>query len=162
MTKIWFEQIQVFWGRCTIPCKNPTVRQHSQSAYSRALCHTSKDTCCLATTKTQAHYHAATTVVCEDLHVTNPWKKNIISINTHMLEQTIHMCVHTLCINSAQTNKEYSAAGLVFSGLHVLRQTHACFLMPHGETNPWNVKLIIIHAHWLWFYCMVYKSIIKT
>lgn len=64
-----------------------------------------------------------------------------------MLEQTVHVCVHMLCINDAQANKEYSAGGFVFSGLHVLKQIHACFLMPHRETNPINVKLINIHAH---------------
>lgn len=54
---------KVFREGHTIPYKNPTVRQHSCSAYPRALCHTAKHTCCLATNKTQAHYHAATTVV---------------------------------------------------------------------------------------------------
>lgn len=108
-----------------------------QESYSettlRALCHSSKHTCCLATNQIRAHYHAATTVV----YMAPMDKENHYLKHTHMLEQTVHICGHILCISMHMKTNNFQLLVLCVQD---------CFLVLHRETNLSNIKLINIHT----------------
>lgn len=79
------------------------------------------------------------------LHGTHGQRTSLSQTHIHARTNCTHLWAHTLH-QHAHENKQLSAASFVCSGLHVLKQTHDCFLVLHRETNLSNIKLINIHT----------------